>query len=559
MPERPEFTEADLRQLAGPKSFERGQDYLHEVTDLDVTRTGATATVRGSYDYAVFLDTGAGALTAGCSCPYGQEGNFCKHCVAVGLAVLAAGEDLPLVVEATRARKAAFGQWLESLSRDELLAELRALLDADPEARRRLELRAATASVDVILIRQTVAELIVPRDYISYQEAGEYTAGVCEAAAAIDRLADAGAPGIAIDLAREAISLLDQATGYLDESSGVGSDAAAELLAAHLNACLAAPPEPESLADYLATLLLHHDLAPDLLALADYGSLLGEAGFGRLRDRISAAYAVDPHGWRAKWLMESVARAEDDVDAIVAIYAADLDDRGWNHLRIAQELDRAGRSGEALGWAERGLREAGQPDPRLTEYLADRYASAGRAADVLALRWTRFQAQRTLVNYQSLRQAAEHSGTWATERDQAVGLLAADAARARGQNWPPWAAGPVLIDVLLDDGELDAAWAAADGVASQEQWLRLADAVAASRPADALPVYLRTVEPLRAQTGNAVYEQVARLLLAARGCHRVLGTTGEFDQYLALFRMDQKRKRNLMKILDQNGLRVAGE
>lgn len=64
-------------------------------------------------------------LTADCSCPYGQEGNFCKHCVAVGLAVLAAGEDLPLVVEATRARKAAFDQWLESLSKDQLLAELR--------------------------------------------------------------------------------------------------------------------------------------------------------------------------------------------------------------------------------------------------------------------------------------------------------------------------------------------------------------------------------------------------------------------------------------------------
>lgn len=39
MPDRPEFTEADLRRLAGPKSFERGQDYLHEVTDLDVTGT----------------------------------------------------------------------------------------------------------------------------------------------------------------------------------------------------------------------------------------------------------------------------------------------------------------------------------------------------------------------------------------------------------------------------------------------------------------------------------------------------------------------------------------
>jgi hypothetical protein len=33
-----------------------------------------------------------------------------------------------------------------------------------------------------------------------------------------------------------------------------------------------------------------------------------------------------------------------------------------------------------------------------------------------------------------------------------------------------------------------------------------------------------------------------------------LGTTDEFRRYVALLRMDQKRKRNLMRILDENGL-----
>ncbi len=39
----------------------------------------------------------------------------------------------------------------------------------------------------------------------------------------------------------------------------------------------------------------------------------------------------------------------------------------------------------------------------------------------------------------------------------------------------------MLVNVLLDEGEVDAASAAADGAASQEQRLRLADAVAPSR------------------------------------------------------------------------------
>jgi uncharacterized Zn finger protein len=56
------------------------------------------------------------------------------------------------------------------------------------------------------------------------------------------------------------------------------------------------------------------------------------------------------------------------------------------------------------------------------------------------------------------------------------------------------------------------------------------------------------------QTGDQTYRQVARLLLSARDCHENLGTTAEFSRYLAALRADQKRKRNLMKILDANGL-----
>ncbi len=105
MSDLPGFTEADLRRLAGNRSFKRGVDYLDLVTDLDVAANEITATVRGSYDYAVLLETDSGRLSGDCSCPYGQEGNFCKHCVAVGLVVLRAGEDLPLAVAATLASR----------------------------------------------------------------------------------------------------------------------------------------------------------------------------------------------------------------------------------------------------------------------------------------------------------------------------------------------------------------------------------------------------------------------------------------------------------------------
>lgn len=120
---------------------------------------------------------------------------------------------------------------------------------------------------------------------------------------------------------------------------------------------------------------------------------------------------------------------------------------------------------------------------------------------------------------------------------------------------PAWAwTGPVLIDALIDDRDLDAAWGAARDAASERQWLRLADASVDSHPAAALAVYRTTIGALKVQTGDDNYRRIASLLLSARACHQALGTVDEFRRYVAALRVEQKRKRNLMKILDQNGL-----
>jgi len=107
----------------------------------------------------------------------------------------------------------------------------------------------------------------------------------------------------------------------------------------------------------------------------------------------------------------------------------------------------------------------------------------GRQADVLDLRRDRFQAERSLTSYQALREAATACGVWPAERETALALLSEDM-RARPRQ-PAWAwTGPVLIDVLIDDRDLDAARDAA----SEQQWLRLADASVDSHPAAALAV-----------------------------------------------------------------------
>jgi uncharacterized Zn finger protein len=307
------FTEADIRQAAEGRSFEHGLGYLDQVADLEIARTQITATVYGTSTYRVCLAVGHDGLSGSCSCPHGRDGFFCKHCVAVGLCVLELGENLPRHIEAGQAERQALASWLESLSKEELLAELLDVLDDDRDLRRRFELRAATANLDAVTVRRAVMELIAlpGRGYIEYSEALDYADSVCDAAAAIDGLVDAGGAADAIEIARAAIALVAEGDRHIDDSSGAVGDAEQELLAAHLRACEAAPPDPVSLGSYLAGLLLDegHEFEPEL---GEYAGLLGDRGMATVRERAAAAHAGNPDSFRAKYLMASLATDGDD-------------------------------------------------------------------------------------------------------------------------------------------------------------------------------------------------------------------------------------------------------
>jgi len=88
----PELTEAAVRRLARPQSFERGENYYEKGAVIEVVRRGNTlqAAVEGSqyepYQIRIDLDD-TGIVETTCSCPY-DHGGICKHRVAVLLTVI---------------------------------------------------------------------------------------------------------------------------------------------------------------------------------------------------------------------------------------------------------------------------------------------------------------------------------------------------------------------------------------------------------------------------------------------------------------------------------------
>ncbi|MFB8000299.1 SWIM zinc finger domain-containing protein [Streptomyces sp. NPDC056002] len=553
------FGEDELRTLAGARSFERGVGYVDAVSGLEVGDSAVFARVHGSDVYEVELTLGEGTgtgVSGWCDCPYGQEGNFCKHCVAVGLTVLRQA-GIPRQRAAARARALGLEAWLTKLSRDELVALVQEQVAGDRELRRRLELRAAAAHGDVETLRERVVALVDPRPfelfgYVEYADARGYARQVEAAANALRALTAGGQAAQAVRLAEDAIRMLGEVNGEIGDSDGVVGQAAHAVVDAHMQACRKARTDPERLAQWLAAHLLGD--ASDVMDLdpLDYADVLGPAGMARMRQLAAEALQRSPRGWAEQYLMERLVKAQGDVDALIALYANELLPCGATHLRIAEELDAAGRASEALAWAERGLRDTtteAHVDGHLIDYLCARYTRAGRTAKTLSIRRDRLRAERSLTAYQQLRTAAGAVGGWESEREAALALLREDARQGRGRG-----GGLVLLDALLDDEDLDAAWREASSGADDRQWQQLADLSRTTRPADALAVYLRLVEQVKEPTGDRAYERMALLLQRARDCHRALDTLGEFTTYVCALRAELKRRRKLMTILDRYGL-----
>ena len=127
------FTKADVRALAGDKSFERGIEYIRAVSDLEMDGDVVYAVVQGTDRYEVELYVGTRGLSGTCDCPWGQEGNFCKHCVAVALVYEYDRDNVHTLPNGFGLRAQ-----LESLDHDELVGLVMDLAESDRELRRQL-------------------------------------------------------------------------------------------------------------------------------------------------------------------------------------------------------------------------------------------------------------------------------------------------------------------------------------------------------------------------------------------------------------------------------------
>lgn len=573
-----------LRLLAGEAAFARGQAYFSGDHVRSVRSDGEVivATVTGNLDYRVKLWSEAGDLAYSCSCPIGEQGGFCKHCVAAGLAWLAtAGDNDP--VAGTVAKPAVtiedIRAYLSGLEKGELVDMIVAQAREDDGLHRRLMLRAGKARCkdpDLRMWRQVIDEAVGSVGFVAYAEAYGYARRIDEIIDSIEELLDEGHADAVIALAEYALAAVEQALERVDDSNGEVSGLLHRLQDLHCAACRQAAPDPEALARRLFAWEMHSAWDTFAEAVATYADVLGEPGLTLYRQLAEAEWAKIPalapgqddpdrYGkrYRITSIMETLARLLGDVEAQVAVKSRDLS-LPYAFLQIAEIYQQSGQPDRALDWAERGWRAfAGiRADDRLRAFLADAYHDQGRHEEAMALIEQAFADQPNFEAYQILKRHAERSGQWPAWRDKALACIRERLAISEKKTephstlpWSPrWGDHSVLVEIFLWEGDAEAAWREAiEGGCSRPLWLKLAAERETAHPQDALAIYWEQISLLLPQTGTGAYSEAIGFLRKIRDLLSVLGRADEFARYTAELRALHRRKRNFIKLLDQEG------
>jgi uncharacterized Zn finger protein len=556
------LTRDAMLELAGETYFERGEGYHRGGHVYDLVEHGGVvvAKVTGTEDYRVRLWAEDG-LAYSCDCPLGLDGEFCKHCVAAGLAWLEG--DFSKDTPSGSATMNDVQTYLEDQDKDLLVRILMEQAMEDEGLRERLLLRASRiGGLELAAFRRAVDDAV---DFDEYSNSPwDHIKGIQNVIGAIAELLEEGFAAEVVELSEYALAKIE-GIRYCPVDGTIYST----LEDLHHEACKRAEPDAEALAKRLFEWELGGDDDTFFDAVSTYADVLGERGLAEYRRLAEKEWADIPtlgpdpqnrpryYGKRERLadIMQSLAYRSGDLEALVAVKSKDLS-TSLAYLEVARIYKQADDDEKALEWAEEGawvFPDGGHPD--LRRFLADEYHDRGRHEEAMDLIWTGFAEAPRLGSYEELTSHADRAGTWEPWRAKALHFLREDIAREKEESKGSYLSFPVdhskLVEILLWEGNIEEAWREAkDGGCSDTLWLELAARREEDDPADSLAIYQEKIEPLVNQTDNKAYRRAYELLLKVRTLMRRLGRQAEFDEYVQLLRLEYKRKRNFMKLLD---------
>ncbi len=571
-----------LRDYADGRSFERGEDYFksESVFGMEEYQGKVVAKVSGTHDYKVKLwAEDKDELGYDCNCPYADEGNFCKHCVAVGLAWIARRKGN--TQQKSSGKKSSTNlddvkNYLQTREKSELVEMLMQEVLDNETLRGQLMLAAARANpqgVDIKTYRKELKRVfdVGGNDYDDYYGGFGDSDDIEKTVESIEDLFEDGHFETVIDLCEYGLKLASKAMNYVHESDGGLEDAIENLQELHLSACEEAKPDAEILANRLFDWELNDGYDVFYNAANKYADVLGVKGLEVYRRLIEKEWeklpALKPgdeksyggNRFRITGMMESLASAEGDIEKLVEIKSRDLSGQ-YHYYQIAEIYRENKKYDKALEWAERGVKDFPKDklDWRLGEFLADEYHRRKRHDEAMRIIWKQFEENVEFGNYNKLKEHADKvkpESAWQIWREKALEFIRRDIAEKKKNKSGGWHFRPadnsLLVHIFLSENLAEEAWQEANkGGCSENLWLKLANIREKEHPVDALKIYQDRIEPKIKETNNQAYDQAVLWIKKVKSLMSQLGRESEFEDYLAALRVNYKIKRNFIKLLD---------
>ncbi len=570
----PSLTEDDIRRLATPQSFERGERYYASGSVLDAERRGNTlvAHVQGSQyqPYRVTVTLGsAGIETTACTCPY-DWGGICKHTVAALLTWVREADSFHV--------PAPVDELLAERSEEDLIALVKEMIARQPDLARLLELPLGPDSS-------------VPFDLAAFRKQASYALSRDDAewaARELERLRETADRYLEVDNPTVAGALyhliLDETLSRF-EGWWLEWDRDGDLLcvlgdcAEGLDHCLDRVSDSETRQPWLEA-LLEAELEDIRLGGVDFAWPAGDVVLrqatdeewtwieARLRREMQQARdwgrevlvrfltarlemtgreteadaLVLEHGTSQQraFLLIRLDRVEEAVDVARQHFA----DKPGLVTRFADALVEAGHGEAAVAYmAEQARHEryAAHYRPWLARYFEEH----GDQEAALELWRRQFAEWPWLETYQELRRLAGELGTWETLRPALLKTL------------DPQRQSSLLLQIALDEG--DVAWALEiisrpGALFSADALIRVAQAAEPDHPRAALEIYRQRAERAIAARGRANYQTAAGHLLRVRDLYHRLGEDAAWETYIAHLRQEHQRLPALQDELNKAGL-----
>lgn len=438
------------------------------------------------------------------------------------------------------------GDWLDGLSKDDLVDLVRGLVSQVGGAGDWLVLRQLRGDRDPLALRAEVDGVLTPRSgFYSYRRANEYSAGAEGVVALL--VEAAGSPDLPlVSTIERALTLVTRTVLRVDDSSGWLGDMAERLLAAHAAAVcgladVLSAKERRRIADWLVKYRYggkQDFFDPDIVA---YAPGLGDVGVARYR----AAIADQDLGRYGGYPLERLAVLDQDSVALVAAHGGEPANARLAE-GIVEDLLEAGLDEEARRYAHIGLSlPAAAQTPKLVDLLVEHALATGDTAQALELRRNRMLRHPDSAAFGKLRETATALGVWEAER-----LGAEDVLRARA-SWQ-------FLSYLMSEGRDDEAWdfaiAHPDDARAASRWPELCARRAQQHPAETLPVYRGLIVETLEVTDKRNYLHASNLLLAMRQAAAAAGETDGFEAFRSEVVEMNRHRPTCIAILKKSGI-----